>query len=93
MRERKDLEAKREPLQKEIPRELMTRYARIRKAKKTGPAVVPLRNDACSGCNMQVTAQVVNEILGGEKIHACSHCGRLLYDESNLETAEVTDNP
>lgn len=58
---------------------LLSRYDRIRKAKKTGPAAVPLNGESCSGCFMKMTPQVVNEILGGTLVHACKHCGRLLY--------------
>ena len=57
---------------------------RIRKAKKTGKAVVPLNDETCSGCHMSVTAQVVNEVLAGDKVHSCSHCGRLLFAPENF---------
>lgn len=79
VRARNALEAQLEPLATQIMPQLLSRYRRIRTAKKEGAAVVPLRNDSCSGCNMAVTAQVINEILGGEKTHTCKHCGRLLY--------------
>ena len=82
-------EEQRKPVMDSIDRELVIRYARIRKAKKTGPAIVPLRGESCSGCNMAVTAQVVNEILAGERVHVCRHCGRILYNNDNVNTAEV----
>ena len=82
-------EEQRKPVLDSIDRELVSRYARIRKAKKTGPAIVPLRGESCSGCNMAVTAQVVNEILAGERVHVCRHCGRILYNNDNVNTAEV----
>ncbi len=77
--ERQAIEHKREPLSKTIDAELMSRYNRIRHSKKTGAAVVPLRGESCSGCHMKVTAQVINEIMAGHKIHSCRHCGRLLF--------------
>jgi hypothetical protein len=90
VRERKALEARRKPLEADIGSDLLTRYDRIRKAKKTGPAVVPLRVETCSGCNMKVTAQVVNEIMAGDRMHTCHHCGRLLYCADNFtESAEI----
>ncbi len=85
--ERKELEAQRAPLIENIDPQLLSRYRRIRKAKKEGKAVVPLENEACSGCHMRVTPQMVNEILAGEKTHACSHCGRLLYEPGNFHEA------
>lgn len=87
VRDRKELEAQRQPIEAETDRELVSKYARIRKAKKTGPAAVPLNDEYCSGCNMKVTPQIVNEILEGSKVHTCSHCGRLLFFAENLESA------
>lgn len=80
---RRKLEKERQPLLNSVEPALMTRYNRIRTAKKTGPAVVPLRGEVCSGCHMYVTPQIVNEVLAGNKIHTCQHCGRLLYHQDN----------
>lgn len=84
---RKALEAQREPLLGAVASALLARYHRIRQAKKHGPAVVPLRGEACSGCNMQITPQIINEIMAGDKIHSCHHCGRLLYFSENFASA------
>ena len=94
MAERQRLEAEREPLLEEIDRALLAQYHRIRKSKKRGPAVVPLRGESCSGCNMMVPPQIVNELLAGDKVHSCKHCGRLLYHPENLtpEPAEIVGN-
>jgi predicted nucleic acid-binding Zn-ribbon protein len=32
---------------------------------------------------MQVTAQIVNEIMA-QKTHTCAHCGRILYHADNF---------
>lgn len=89
--EREGLQEKRKPLETKIPSDMLSRYYRIRKAKKTGPAVVPLKGETCSGCYMKVTAQVVNEILAGDKMHTCHHCGRLLFfaDNFNDSVSEI----
>ena len=81
--ERRQLEAQRQPLIGQVEAGLLSRYQRIRSAKKTGPAVVPLNGEVCSGCHMHVPPQIVNEVLAG-KLHACAHCGRLLYDRHNF---------
>ncbi len=81
--ERKVLEAEREPLVAGVERPLLARYARVRKSLKVGAAVVPIHGEACTGCHMMLTAQVVNEILAGTKVHTCHHCGRLLYHTPN----------
>lgn len=86
VKSRKELEVLREPLLAAVDSGLLSKYNRIRAAKKTGAAIVPVNGATCSGCNMSVTAQAVNEILAG-KVHACAHCGRLLYHAENfLET-------
>lgn len=83
--ERKAEEAERKPLKDAISASLLKRYDRIRRAIQTGPIVVPVRGESCSGCHMAITPQIVNELLEGDKIHSCSHCGRLLYHSSNFE--------
>lgn len=83
---RKALEQQRAPLAAAVESPLLSRYERIRASKKVGEAVVSLRGDYCSGCNMSVLPQLVNEVLAG-KIHACNHCGRLLYDTDHMERA------
>lgn len=83
-KERGGLESEREPLISVIDAALFRQYSRIRKSMKNGAAIVPLRDETCSGCNMKVRAQVVNEVLGGEIQH-CHHCRRILYHAPNFE--------
>lgn len=83
VRSRNALEAQRDPLIASVDPALLAKYTRIRASKKTGAAIVPMNGTTCSGCNMAVTPQAVNEILAG-KVHACAHCGRLLYHAENF---------
>ncbi|MBI5092137.1 MAG: hypothetical protein HZB26_06780 [Candidatus Hydrogenedentes bacterium] len=92
IQERKSLDEQRTPLAAQVGADLLTRYKRIRASKKTGSALVPLNGEVCSGCNMRVTPQIVNEVLAGHKVHSCAHCGRLLYDRSNF-TDDAVDLP
>jgi predicted nucleic acid-binding Zn-ribbon protein len=85
VRTRVEFESRRTPLVEQVNNDLMARYLRIRKSIKSGPAVVPLRGSTCMGCHMAVTPQIANEILAGEKIHTCAHCGRLLYEPVNYQ--------
>lgn len=91
VKDRQNLEAARVPLVKQIDPSLLSKYDRIRKAKRAGAAVVAMRNESCSGCNMKILPQVVNELLAGSKPHSCPHCGRLLYHPGNYddEVAEI----
>ncbi|MDZ4857868.1 MAG: C4-type zinc ribbon domain-containing protein [Candidatus Hydrogenedentes bacterium] len=83
VKSRQDLDARRAPIMETVELSLLTRYNRIRASKKTGAAVVAMRGTTCGGCQMTVTPQAVNEILGG-KVHGCAHCGRLLYHAENF---------
>lgn len=85
--ERKTLEMQREPLAKVIAPSLLSRYLRIRKSIRSGPAVVRLNNEHCTGCHMAVPPQIVNEIMAGHKVHGCNHCGRLLFFAENIGNA------
>lgn len=79
VKKRQELEAQRTQLCAQVNPGMYARYERIRKAKKSGPAVVPLMDEYCGGCHMKVLPQIVNEILD-DKVHSCQHCGRLLYN-------------
>lgn len=89
VKQRATLESRREPMLANIDATLLKQYTRIRKAKKTGPAAVPMNGESCSGCYMRLTPQVVNEVLGGQN-NSCQHCGRLIY-HSELHTNNGTD--
>jgi len=88
IQERKGLEQKRLEAQKSVSPELLSHYLRVKQRKKTGPVVVPLKDEICSGCFMQILPQVVNEIMASEKIHTCRHCGRILYYPGLLDEQE-----
>jgi len=92
--ERQRLEQEAAKAAEQVDAELLKRYRRIRANKKSGAAVVPLREEVCSGCHMYVLPQLINEVMAGE-IRACNHCGRLLYYKDNYdnETAGATDAP
>jgi uncharacterized protein len=48
-------------------------------SRKSDLAVVKVVNDTCGGCNMELRAQVVNDLHRGEVISQCESCGRFLY--------------
>lgn len=82
IKHRETVEGERKPVAADVEPPLLQRYQRIKKMRGT-PTVVPLRGETCSGCNMTVRAQIVNEVLAG-KIHSCPTCGRLLYDRETI---------
>jgi predicted nucleic acid-binding Zn-ribbon protein len=84
------LEASRDPVVKSVPHDLLAANRRIRRKIETGPAVVPVSpgGDTCTGCHMTLRAQVANEVLAG-KMHACSNCGRLVYNPESFSSSET----
>ena len=59
-------------------------YQKIRRwAKNT--TVVPVEEQACMGCHMVVSDKVYADVIKGEDITTCPHCGRILYTKPNEE--------
>ncbi|KAA6225740.1 hypothetical protein FMM55_06295 [Campylobacter sp. LR196d] len=64
----------------DINQRMLSFYEKIRKwAKNT--AVIPVRKQACYGCFMRIYDKTYLDILKGEEIVTCPHCGRILYIE------------
>ena len=55
-------------------------YEKIRRWAKNTTAVV-VRKQACYGCFIKLSDKVYAEVIKGEEIVTCPHCGRLLYIE------------
>lgn len=61
-----------------IPRNLLTRYDRLRTRKHVS-VLVPLDGTSCGNCRTAIPMQLRNEILAGRRIESCEGCGVLLY--------------
>ncbi len=72
-----ELKSKRNVLAKNLPRELIRRYAALIK-NKNRKAVVFNDNNACSGCGYTIRPQVVIDIKEGDSVIYCESCGRIL---------------
>jgi mannitol/fructose-specific phosphotransferase system IIA component (Ntr-type) len=54
-----------------------------------GPeAVVPIIDDNCTGCGIQLTKSLINEVLRAEELHRCNNCTRYLYYPSEVVARE-----
>jgi predicted nucleic acid-binding Zn-ribbon protein len=84
-RDLEDREQRKQALVPGVDEDLYGLYERIRKAKTNGPGAVPIKNDSCSGCYMQIPPQVVNELIAGDRIITCQSCSRILYWPDNVE--------
>ncbi len=83
--ERKVVFAKKEILVGAMNQKGLSFYQKIRRWAKNTTAV-PVRNQACMGCYMALSDKVYSEIIRGEEIVTCPHCGRLLYLEPSDDT-------
>ncbi len=79
----KVLAMKHEQASVDVDRTNLKRYERIVENKK-GLAIVPIRNNSCGGCFMNVPEQVINEIKMHDKILCCEMCARIFYLEDEL---------
>ena len=66
-----------ETIQKVSP-EVRNMYDAIVK-KKQGLGLAPLNGETCGACQMQVRAQVINELQLGQDLILCEACSRILY--------------
>lgn len=63
-------------------------YQKIRRWAKNTTAV-PVKKQACMGCYMAISDKVYAEVIKGEEITTCPHCGRILYLEKEEEPQEA----
>ncbi len=55
---------------------------------KTPEAVVPIINENCSGCGIQLTHSQINEVHRADELHRCLNCTRYLYYPSEIVARE-----
>jgi predicted nucleic acid-binding Zn-ribbon protein len=46
--------------------------------KKGGRGIAAIRGGLCEGCRVSVPTSIVQQVRGGEQIHRCTSCGRIL---------------
>lgn len=87
------LMAERDKVSKDIRKDILSKYNFLRE-KRGGIAIVEVKNAVCTGCNMNVPAQLFNELLRSDKIYFCPSCQRLIYtsfenNNNNQESSGV----
>lgn len=82
--ERKEVFAKKQALVSEMNQKGLSFYQKIRRWAKNTTAV-PVRNQACMGCYMAVSDKVYSDVIKGEEITTCPHCGRILFLEPSSD--------
>ena len=66
-------------LEKTVDPKLMARYKRARQ--HYGMPVVPVKDQKCSGCNMELPTLTLSRLANVGVVVECENCGRLLYTE------------
>lgn len=82
-----ETEKRRTDLVDRVPVATLRLYERIHK--RLGRAVVEAVDGHCTGCNMEILAQMYNELQAGEKIFQCANCFRILYFKPKEEADET----
>jgi len=83
-KERQEVFVEKEKLLGEMNQKGLAFYQKIRRwAKNT--TVVPVEDQACMGCHMVIGDKVYADVIKGEEITTCPHCGRILYMKPNEE--------
>ncbi len=50
--------------------------------------VVPVKKQACYGCYMKINDHTYSQVIRGEEITTCPHCGRILYLDNSAQVDE-----
>ncbi|MFT5170027.1 MAG: putative nucleic acid-binding Zn-ribbon protein [Candidatus Omnitrophota bacterium] len=79
-----EVQVLREEAIKDVDANFKTRYEQVLE-RKEGLAIVPVVNNSCGGCYMNVTAQMKNAIKMHTELVPCGFCLRVLYLEEDLD--------
>jgi len=83
-KERQNVFIEKEKLLNDVNQKSLAFYQKIRRwAKNT--TVVPVEDQACMGCHMVVSDKIYSDVIRGEEITNCPHCGRILFVQANEE--------
>ncbi len=75
------LKSARAALAPKVDSKMLSQYERILE-RKEGTALVPVRGNSCSGCNMILPPQAINEVMMSTRLIPCESCARILYIEN-----------
>src|SRR5258706_5120570 len=89
LEESKKKKEERDAFASTVPAPLLNQYESIRR-NKGNIAIVPMMNNACSGCRMNLTQNKMIEIKKAKNMVLCDSCSRILYlppAENNSQTS------
>lgn len=79
--EHASLSAKEDEISPGLDREILFKFQRI--IQRNSEGIVAVKGGVCMGCHMILPAQFANEVRGGESIHFCPYCSRILFYEQS----------
>ncbi len=82
--QRKEVFGRKETLVGAMNQKGLSFYQKIRRWAKNTTAVA-VRNQACMGCYMAISDKVYSDVIKGEEITMCPHCGRILFLEPSSD--------
>ncbi len=92
MEKLQDLQAQRQEIQKNIPKQLLKRYDFIRE-KRQGIAITEVRQGVCQACHMNLPPQKFIELQMDKELMTCPHCQRIIYFTTQDENGNGKSNP
>jgi uncharacterized protein len=81
---RQEVFKKKEKLLSTVNQKGLTFYQKVRRWAKNS-TVVTVEEQACMGCHMLINDKIYADVIKGEEITTCPHCGRILYMETTQE--------
>lgn len=68
--------------------EMVFKFKRIIRS-KGGKGIVPLRRSVCTGCNMILPAQFVNDVKAEKEVLFCPYCSMILFHQVEPQEEEM----
>lgn len=68
--------------------DILSIYERVKK--RNGFVLAIVRNEVCTGCNMNIPPQLFNEVLTLSRLIQCPSCQKFLYCEEELKSEAKT---
>ena len=81
-----ELESEEKDIVPGLDEELLFKFERIIRS-KAGEGIVPIRKGVCTGCQMILPMQFVNEVRQGESILFCPYCSKIVFYHDETEDA------
>jgi predicted nucleic acid-binding Zn-ribbon protein len=75
--------SRREASRRRVEPALLERYEALLEAARF-PAIVAAVRQTCSGCHIRLPTMVESQMRRSPAVHACPHCGRMVYAAEHL---------